>query len=207
MTNTDALALVSAWQRFSAWLAAHSPADHAALRPPADAGRIAHLEEGLGFALHPQLRALLELHDGVAQPPDGEMYPPGSFLPLGHRLIPTEHILTRHREFAEVLPPETFGPESWRHLVSHAHWWVPIALPNDGGLLLVDHLPGPVYGHVYEMGLGSGDADGSLWATSLADMFTALTDSLTTGRQFHHFAPDTHRHAPGHHRIDWQVVL
>ncbi|MER5351419.1 SMI1/KNR4 family protein [Kitasatospora sp. NPDC002551] len=206
-TETDALALVSAWRGFSAWLAAHSPADHAALQPAADAGQIAGLEDGLGFALHPQLRTLLELHDGVAPRPAGDTFPAGSFLPLGHRLLPTEHILTRHRTYVELFPVDTCDPGDWGTLVGHARWWVPIALPNDGGVLFVDHLPGPTHGHVYEMGIGSGDIEGSLWATSLADMFTALTGSLTTGRPaFHHFVPETQRHASGRHRIDWRVA-
>ncbi|MFE7564508.1 hypothetical protein [Kitasatospora sp. NPDC057500] len=76
----------------------------------------------------------------------------------------------------------------------------------DGGVLFVDHLPGPAYGHVYEMGIGSGDTEGGLWATSLADMFTSLADSLTTGRPFHGFVPDTHWHTSGKHRLDWQVA-
>ncbi|MFB8242859.1 SMI1/KNR4 family protein [Kitasatospora purpeofusca] len=206
-TDTDAVALVSAWRGFSARLAAHSPADHAALRPAADAGQIAGLEDGLGFPLHAQLRALLELHDGVAPRPAGDTFPSGSFLPLAHRLLPAEQMLTRHRRYVELFPADTWDPEGRGALVGHARWWVPIALPLDGGVLFVDHLPGPTYGHVYEMGIGSGDTEGSLWATSLADMFTALTDSLTTGRPaFRHFVPDTYRHASGEHRIDWRVA-
>ncbi|MGY0458641.1 SMI1/KNR4 family protein [Kitasatospora sp. cg17-2] len=206
MTDTGALALVPAWRGFSARLAARSPADHAALRPAADAGRIAGLEDGLGFALHPQVRALLELHDGVAPRPAGDTFPAGSFLPLAHRLLPAEHILARHRRYVELFPADIRDPGGRGTPAGHARWWVPIALPLDGGVLLVDHLPGPTCGHVYEMGIGSGDIEGSLWATSPADMFAALTDSLTTGRPFRHFVPDTHRHTSGEHRLDWRVA-
>ncbi|MFE7564509.1 hypothetical protein [Kitasatospora sp. NPDC057500] len=120
MTDTDALALVSAWRGFSAWLAAHSPADHAALQPAAGAGQIASLEDGLGFALHPQLRALLELHNGVAPRAAGDTFPAGSFLPLAHRLLPAEQILTYHRRYVELFPVDIWDPEGRGTLVGHA---------------------------------------------------------------------------------------
>ncbi|WP_030464652.1 SMI1/KNR4 family protein [Kitasatospora sp. NRRL B-11411] len=212
MTDSDVFAFASAWRRFTAWLAVNSPADHASLRPAADAAQITSLEDRLGFVLHPQLRALLELHDGVVvqQFDDSrEPFPVGSFLPLGYRLNTVERVLTDHRLFAELFAEEACGPELWdtAPLIAHARWWVPIARPNDGGLLFVDHCPRPTYGHVYEMGVGSGDIDGFLWATSLAELFMALTDSLDTGRPFRHFTAGTYRHSSGQHRIDWQVVL
>ncbi|MDH6115632.1 hypothetical protein P3T36_007249 [Kitasatospora sp. MAP12-15] len=201
-TDSDVPAFDRAWRRFTAWLAANSPADQAALRPAADAGQITHLEDELGFALHPQPRALLETHDGVVVPQfdgDREFFPAGSFLPLGHRLNTIERIVTEHRSFADLFAQDACDPEDRdsKPLIAH---------PGDGGLLFVDHCQGSTYGHLYEMGVGSGDIDGHLLATDLADLFTALTDSLDSGRPFHRFTPGSHRHTSGHHRIDWQVV-
>ncbi|MFF7947059.1 SMI1/KNR4 family protein [Streptomyces griseorubiginosus] len=57
--------LVESWQRFTDWLGVHAPADHATLRPGCADGDLGRLEDGLGFAVHDDVRATLELHDGV----------------------------------------------------------------------------------------------------------------------------------------------
>ncbi|MEV7783166.1 SMI1/KNR4 family protein [Kitasatospora sp. NPDC088351] len=181
------------------------------MRPGATGEQIADLERGLGFRLHPRVRALLSRHNGVTDPrpeygPD--FFPAGSFLPLGHRLLDTDRILTRHRSFAKIFKNDECDPtdRDEQPLYAHAHLWVPLALPNDGGVLFMDHCPGPTYGRIYEMGVGSGDIDGSLWATDLTNLVTSVAASLETGQPFRYFAPKTLHHASGRHRIHWRVL-
>lgn len=209
MTHVDTAAFDHEWARLESWLSAHSPADRAALRGPADPEGIAALESRLGFALHPELRRLLELHDGAAHPvaPPGSFpLPAGAFLPLGHRLSGLDDIAMMHEILVDV-GEDTIEADLWddEDLAGHLHLCVPIALPNDGGVAFVDHRPGPTYGHVYEMGIGSGDLDGTLWATGPAELFRALADSLETGSHFLYYRPSTYADESGDHCVQWDI--
>uniref|UniRef100_UPI003FD6CA23 SMI1/KNR4 family protein n=1 Tax=Streptomyces luteireticuli TaxID=173858 RepID=UPI003FD6CA23 len=209
MTRIDLTAFDTTWNRFASWLSAHSPADHAALQSPATAEELTRLEAQLGFPLHPELRALLERHNGVTeQQPTREvnLFQAGAFLPLGHRLNHTDRIASEHRILAD------FGEENtasglWEEdeLNGHAHQWVPFAHPNDGGVAFIDHRPGLTYGRVYEMGIGSGDIDGTEWASSLTELFDRLASSLEAGTPFKHYWPGTYEHPSGQHCIDWET--
>ncbi|SEM20071.1 SMI1/KNR4 family protein [Streptacidiphilus jiangxiensis] len=174
-----------AWTRFSGWLAVNAPASHASLGRIAFAQEIASLESQLGFRLHPELKALLRLHNGTT----GE----GSaiFLPLHHRLIGTAEILQSHFALLDLGWHDENEDLPWGEddLNGHIHQWVPFAVPLDGGYAFVDHRPGPSYGHVYEMGIGSGDCDGTLWATSLSSLFAQLADAVEGQAPFRRFAP------------------
>ncbi|MEU5072222.1 hypothetical protein AB0G76_11805 [Streptomyces asoensis] len=90
-------------------------------------------------------------------------------------------------------------------LAARLHLCVPFALPDDGGFALVDHRPGPTYGHVYELGIGSGDLDGTLWATSLTALFRALSDAVETGTPFLHYWPTTTKDESGRAHLAWQI--
>ncbi len=98
-------------------------------------------------------------------------------------------IAADHRWLAE------FGSESiaagWNadSLVGHAHQWVPIASSIDAGVLFVDHRPGPTYGHVYEMGIGSGVIDGTFCGATLTAFFDTVTGALNTGTELWGFRP------------------
>ncbi|MGA5135296.1 SMI1/KNR4 family protein [Streptomyces olivoreticuli] len=175
MTRTDLGAFDEAWARFVAWLAANSPAGYTALQPPATAQEIAGLEVGLGFSLHRELRTLLERHNGAAGLRVGIAVgdQSGGFLLLGHRLSCTSRIASQHAGLVE------FGKEG---LNGHAHQWVPFALPRDGGAALIDHRPGPMYGHVYEMGIGSGAVGATEWAPRLAGLFNVRSAPSRPGR-------------------------
>lgn len=200
MTQHPAASFAPAWSRFSSWLAEHAPADHAALRPKAQAREVSALEVELGFGLHPELAALLRLHNGVAEAG------PGAFLPLGHRLIGTTAIAEWHGFLVEL---GWHGPDSpWdeEYLNGHAHQWVPFALPNDGGMAFVDHRPGPGYGYVHEMGLGSGDADGTLWATGPGELFALLADAVEGGTPFLDHRPRIDRREAGRSALTWDIV-
>ncbi|MFF3459515.1 SMI1/KNR4 family protein [Streptomyces sp. NPDC002730] len=203
MTSINLVLFDQAWARFESWLAAQSPADHAALRPPATAAEIAELEKQLGFALHPELRGL-ERRNGVIEPepnrgPEPGVFPAGNILPLGHRLGSTAEMASMHKILVDVGEDNT-EVELWdeEDLAGHLHLCVPFALPNDGGVAFVDHRPGPTYGHVYEMGIGSGDLEGTLWGSSLTEFVRAVTDALETGTPFKYylralFRQDLHR--------------
>lgn len=209
MKQVDITAFDHEWARFESWLSAHSPADRAALRGPADPERIAGLESRLGFALHPELRRLLELHDGAALPvaePGSFPLPAGAFLPLGHRLSGLDDIVMMHDILVDV-GENNIEADLWEDeaLAVNLHLCVPIALPNDGGVAFVDHRPGPSYGHVYEMGIGSGDLDGTLWATGPAALFRVLADSLETGSPFLYYRPSTYEHESGRHCVQWEI--
>lgn len=84
--------------------------------------------------------------------------------------------------------------------------WVPFAYPNDGGVAFIDHRPGPGYGRVHEMGIGSGDVDGTVWASSLTELFNGLTSSLETGKPFHYYEPAVYEHARGQSCLAWRIV-
>ncbi|WP_411083831.1 SMI1/KNR4 family protein [Streptomyces sp. cmx-18-6] len=211
MTSKEPAVFDQEWSRLESWLAAQSPADHAALRPPATAAEIAELEERLGFALHPDLRGLLERRNGVVEPerdrgPEPGVFPAGGIFPLGHRLASTAEIASMHEILVEVGEDNAeadLGEED--DIAGHLHQCVPFALPNDGGVAFVDHRPGPGYGQVHEMGIGSGDLEGSLWGTSLAEFVRAVTDALETGAPFTHFRPTTFAHSSGRTCVDWEI--
>ncbi|MER6107788.1 SMI1/KNR4 family protein [Streptomyces hirsutus] len=141
MTDGDLAAFDAAWDRFASWLSARCPIDHVALRSPATAEEIAALETRLGFPLHPQLRALLERHNGVIEKPEPDNFHAGAFLPLGHRLNDTEHIIRQHEWLVHERELIAVG-QGEDNLYGHAHQWVPFAHPNDGGTAFVDHRPG-----------------------------------------------------------------
>ncbi|WP_406193118.1 SMI1/KNR4 family protein [Kitasatospora sp. NBC_01560] len=210
MTSVDLVTFDQAWSKLEAWLAVHSPTDHAALRPPAGAAEIAELEQQLGLALHPELRALLERRNGVAEPeyggPESGVFPAGGILPLGHRLAATAEIASMHEILVEV-GEENAEAELWEEdeLAGHLHQCVPFALPNDGGVAFVDHRPGPTYGHVYEMGIGSGDLDGTHWGASLTEFVDAVTAALATGTPFRHHWPVAFEHPSGRTCVEWEV--
>ncbi|MEU2509735.1 SMI1/KNR4 family protein [Streptomyces sp. NPDC007863] len=210
MAQIDTALFDHAWARFEAWLATHSPADHAVLRRPARPEQLAFLESRLGFALHPELKALLELHDGAAEPAasPGSRFalPAGAFLPLGHRLSSVDDILMMYDVLVDV-GEDNIEADLWEEdaLAVNLDRCVPFALPNDGGVAFIDHRPGPSYGHVYEMGIGSGDLNGTLWATSLTELFRALTNALETSNPFLHYVPTTYEHESGHHCVEWEI--
>ncbi|MFI0928075.1 SMI1/KNR4 family protein [Streptomyces sp. NPDC021012] len=210
MTQVDVAAFGRAWGRFESWLRANSPADRAALRRPAERERLVELEARLGFDLHPELRALLERHDGVAEahavPGPRGLPPAGAFLPSGHRLSGVDDIVTTYDVLVGV-GEDNIDADLWEEdaLAVNLDRCVPFALPNDGGVAFVDHRPGPSYGHVYEMGIGSGDLDGTLWATSLTELFRALAEALETDGPFLYYWPAPYAHESGHHFLEWQI--
>ncbi|QKG27163.1 hypothetical protein ACTIVE_8816 [Actinomadura verrucosospora] len=156
------------------------------LQPPATDQQIAAVEDAHGFVLHPDLKALLRLHDGT--PWDAARPTHGCFLPMNHRLSSTQRIIGVREVLVDY--HEDWG-DSWpeEDPLAHTHQWVVFAEPNDGGMVFIDHHPGPTYGHVYEFGMGSGASEVTLWAASLTDLFAALATAVETGTPFRGFHP------------------
>ncbi|GAA5100228.1 SMI1/KNR4 family protein [Nocardia iowensis] len=188
MTHPAPRTFDQVWTRFLHQLGMYSPASAATLQPGATAEQIAHLETVHGFALHPDVRALLEHHNGTVYV-DGNAVEGTDFLPMGYMLDSIDRILAGH-EWRTTFSAENRAigiPEET--LYGHAHQWVPIAHSIDAGILFVEHRPGPTYGHVIELGIGSGAFEGTLWANTLLEFFDALTHSLDTRTPFHDQTP------------------
>ncbi|MET8874390.1 SMI1/KNR4 family protein [Nocardia sp. NPDC004604] len=177
------------WTRFLHLLGMYSPASVATLQPGATAEQIAHLEAVQGFALHPDVRALLEHHNGTVYAEYGGADEGANFLPMGYMLDSIDRILAGHEwrtTFSAENRASGLGEET---LYGHAHQWVPIAHSIDAGILFVEHRPGPTYGHVIELGIGSGAFEGTLWANTLLEFFDALAHSLNTRSPFRDETP------------------
>ncbi|WP_433663600.1 hypothetical protein ACQPW1_16615 [Nocardia sp. CA-128927] len=88
--------------------------------------------------------------------------------------------------------------------IGHAHQWVPIARSIDAGVLFVDHRPGPTYGHVYEMGIGSGDIDGTLCGPTLTAFFDTVAGALDAGTKLWSLRPEAYKsELPGQVLLTW----
>ncbi|GAB0108048.1 hypothetical protein JMUB6875_70510 [Nocardia sp. JMUB6875] len=188
-------------------LGMYSPASVATLQPGATAEQIAKLEAALGFALHPDVRALLEHHNGTAYV-DGNAVEGADFLPMTYMLDPIDQILAGH-EWRTTFSAENramgLGEET---LYGHAHQWVPIAHSIDAGILFVEHRPGPTYGHVIELGIGSGAFEGTLWGETLVEFFDTLTHCLNSRTPFRGQTPSLRESNRGektylHWEFDW----
>ncbi|MER8073453.1 hypothetical protein ABTZ59_34980 [Streptomyces sp. NPDC094034] len=83
--------VVDLWGRLTGWLASYAPASYDCLRPGASADRLAKAEQQLGFPLHPGLRSLWAMNDGVAED-EGQETGAGLFLG-GEALMPVEAAL------------------------------------------------------------------------------------------------------------------
>jgi len=90
-------------------------------------------------------------------------------------------------------------------LAGHLHQCVPFAVPNDGGFAFIDHRPGPTYGQIFEMGIGSGDLEGTFWGSHLTEFVGAISDALETGGPFKYYWPTTFEHSSGRTCVEWEV--
>ncbi|WP_280236300.1 SMI1/KNR4 family protein [Nocardia cyriacigeorgica] len=188
MTHPAPRTFDQVWTHFLHQLGRYSPASVETLQPGATAEQIAHLEAVLGFDLHPDVRALLEHHNGAAYV-DGNAVEGAEFLPMGYMLDPIDQILVGHDSRTTFSAENRAMGIPEEALYGHGHQWVPIAHSIDAGILFVEHRPGPTYGHVIELGIGSGAFEGTLWADTLLGFFDALTHSLDTRTPFHDQTP------------------
>jgi hypothetical protein len=146
------------------------------------------------------LAELLRRHNGASRVGGGD------FLPLGHRLIGTGEITEMHWVLVDAGWHEPGSPWEQDDLHGHPHQWVPFALPIDGGVAFVDHRPGPTYGHVYELGIGSGDIDATLWAPSLAELFDRLAEAVERTAPFLYYLPRLEESSANGSTLTWDVL-
>lgn len=158
------------------WLAAHAPADHATLRPGCPDGELGRLEDGLGFAVHDDVRATLRLHDGVVM--RRASTEAGAFL-LGYSPLGVDGILEAHRDLVAMV--EDAREEGEEDLVAGRTAdvrWVPLARNISGDLLFVDHRSH----HAGEIGeISFGDPEYRLLWPRMDLMLADLCEALEKG--------------------------
>ncbi|MFG3061978.1 SMI1/KNR4 family protein [Streptomyces sp. NPDC048231] len=165
--------LTELWHRFENWLAEHAPGDHGSLRPGCPGGDIKRLEDGLGFPLHEDVRATLELHNGVTMRRASKE--PGAFL-LGYSLLDVDGILEAHRDLVSMVEDAREDGEE-DLVVGHIadRQWVPLARDISGDLLFVDHRH-HYAGEIGEMSFG--DPEYRMLWPRMDLMLSALCDSV-----------------------------
>ncbi|MGI5171514.1 SMI1/KNR4 family protein [Spirillospora sp. CA-253888] len=191
MPPTDLDDFQRAWERFDAWLAAHSPAGRAELLRPATAEQITAVESAYQVSLHPHLAALLRLHNGTSDL--RASFDPGRVLPGRHRLGGCKEIVGFREILVDLSEDWAEAFRDWDEdatepVEAHLDHWVPFAFSVDGGMVFVDHHPGATYGQVYEAGLGAGGTP-EYWAADLADFFERITRALETDTAFLYYTP------------------
>src|SRR6266545_591574 len=112
-----------AWRRIEAWLATHTPATLATLRPPAALDQVVAAEAELGLSFPADLTASLRRHDGATL--DQSTAWTCFELPPFYRPLPVEELRERWRTRAKVTAQveAEHGDMSW-------HWdrrWIPVA--------------------------------------------------------------------------------
>ncbi|WTX00995.1 hypothetical protein OG216_47085 (plasmid) [Streptomycetaceae bacterium NBC_01309] len=211
------------WRRFTDRLRTHAPDSHATLRPGATPEQLVVLKTRLGFAPHPQLAALLALHNGaspVAGRPSNASG--GGFLPFGHRLSDVDAIVRASEatkdQAADLGQPsvsdlvadadadadDEFADEGLHDSPeAHVAYWVPLSDTVTGAAIFVDHRPGPCYGHVYEIDFANGGMP-EFWAVDVANLFGTLTDTWENGGSFRGHRPAATTTPEGRRVLDWE---
>ncbi|MER7469025.1 SMI1/KNR4 family protein [Streptomyces sp. NPDC097981] len=160
------------------WLETNAPGDIGRLNPAADPNDI-RLISANRFALHPELREWLALHDGVRA--DRGLTGPGGFIPGGYFLLGSESMRLGQRDMEKAVAwsLEEDLVDFVVGNVAHVRW-VPIAETHVGSQLVVDHREGPDFGSVLEI-----DSDLEVWGVkrwaSLAEMFDSTYRALSDG--------------------------
>ncbi|WP_141585004.1 SMI1/KNR4 family protein [Actinomadura sp. WMMA1423] len=193
-------ALREAWLRLESWLSENTPADFAALRPPAGAGPISALERRLGFPLHPDLTELLRLRDGVRQETLA-----GAFF-LNARLNNTERIEAEHHNHLTLVSrmADMYDHDYFEHAVrsSGIRNWVPIALFNSGTIIYVNHRFGEEWGTVGQFSPDMG-FDITQLAPSLGELISGMTLALETLTPFKGKIPHLHETSMDGRLLEW----
>ena len=174
--TTGVPGLTELWSRFENWLAEHAPGDYESLRQGCSGADIQRLEDSLGFSLHEDVRATLELHNGVTI--RRASTEPGAFL-LGYSLLDVDGILEAHRDLVSMV--EDAREEGEVDLVIGCiadMQWVPLARNISGDLLFVDHR----HHHLGEIGeISFGDSEYRMLWPRMDLMLVDLCHSVETG--------------------------
>ncbi len=134
-----------AWRRIEAWLATHTPATLATLRPPAALDQVAAAEAELGLSFPADLTASLRRYDGATL--DQSTAWTCFELPPFYRPLPVEELRERWRTRAKVTAQveAEHGDMSW-------HWdrrWIPVAAARGADCRFVVGEPtSPLFGRL-----------------------------------------------------------
>ncbi len=175
------MGIIVDWQRVERWLSADAP--EVLARLPAGASDIAlvEAEATLGFALPPELRESLSVHDGNDEAfelyrPDGVLL--GSLLPLRDMIEGWESLAGAygdgHNDSSAM--PLAGVKRRWFHRL-----WIPI-LGGLGDYACIDLDParGGKRGQVIDWAHDGGPLE--IVATSYSDLFSSFTRDLEAGR-------------------------
>ncbi|MEV4876118.1 SMI1/KNR4 family protein [Streptomyces cyaneofuscatus] len=172
--KSDPKDIIAQWRRLEGWLAAHSPGDYSTLRRGATGEEIDHVENELTYSLHPSLKKLFSLRDGVNK--RRTSLDPGAFL-LNYSMLSSGRALDEQRGLESVIEDAIEeGIESYVIGTLADARWVPFAGTFSGSILFVDHRPGVSYGKIGEIIPGNPEYV-VLW-DSLEAMLSDLCDAL-----------------------------
>lgn len=185
-TPDDALLRArTVWNRLDEWFAAHAPEMFESLRPGVSEDRLDTEEATVGFALHPELRAVWRVHDGASCM---NFLQHQDFLSLDESLdqwrrscgTPAAWDESTRRAFADAVRSEVPKAVS---LNIFERGWVAIGRDGCGNLLAVDHAPGPrgTLGQVTRYGAADWSEPRIVYAPSLLAFLSTMADRLENG--------------------------
>ncbi|MGW8376043.1 SMI1/KNR4 family protein [Streptomyces sp. ODS28] len=193
------------WERVERWLAAHAPATHSALLPPATPDEVVAAERAIGMAFPEPLVESLQRHNGTDR---GSL--PG-LLPPFWSLLGTEEMAEtwrmRTRIYEESTPEHERAEEEAESEAALGPWWhrqwIPFAEDGGGDELVLDQRPtAPLPGRI-----GRADHEQGcrflphpMWE-SLPALFAATATALETGEAVGSYEPFVT--ADG--ELDWDI--
>jgi cell wall assembly regulator SMI1 len=200
----------ASWARIVNWCHDHAPETAAAIRPPADAALLRHVEQATSGSWPEDLRTWYTLADGTQRTPAGYLLPFYCPLPL-HSVM--SHWSTWQEIWAGIiassphedakgqydivrLQAQPAGTTAWMFLPS----FVPIAEDQMGDDMFVDTRSGRLRGCVTEFVKVDLDTWGVKWP-SVTAMLADLADGLHAGRPVGRWQP-----VVDHGRLSWDVA-
>jgi cell wall assembly regulator SMI1 len=168
--------IADSWRRLETWFGAHAADLLKELEPGVSQKELAAAEKKLGYALPPDLKASLAIHDG-----DDEAGVIGGWSLLAVRAIVSEATMMRG-----LLEKGTFSKaRSDPHpRISSAWWsvgWIPLASSGSGDLFCLDQDPGPKGKPGQIILFRHDDGQRLLIAESLRDWLAAIARDLEAG--------------------------
>ncbi|MBA0053403.1 SMI1/KNR4 family protein [Streptomyces sp. AJS327] len=180
---TDAPPLALSWSRVESWLAAHAPATHRELAPPAERADIAEAERALGVPFPPSLVESLSRHDGSGYHELVFMYRLLSVAEIVDRATMCRRI-RREAGLPREHPPDQDVYDGWDDL------WIPFATDDCGNHLVLDQRSVRAPARV---GLDDHEQGGRFGVhpvyRSLPTLLDAVAHALETGEVVHHWEP------------------
>lgn len=174
MTESGIENVSTQWRRLEAWLSLNSPGDYETLQIGATKEEITHIESELTYNLHPSLKELFSLRNGVRKRKTS--LDPGAFL-LNYNMLSSYRALEEHRLLESMIrdAADEGVEDAVVGMLAHTHW-VPFAETFSGSILFMDHRPGEGFGKVGE--INSGDPECVLLWENLEAMLSEICDAL-----------------------------